>query len=468
MLHKSQVMKVLDGMIGGFSVDAGELILIEEELNLTRFAESVIPQNISRYDRKMMVRAIEGKKAGVAVTNQLDTNGILRAIRAAEEIARTQKPDPNFPGIEKYPTAAAPKNAFHNGTARSSPGHRADAADRCIKIADKESLKATGAYQTNTRTTAVANTEGTRQFFRETTAWLKLTVSGDNNISGWAQSYNRNIKEIDAKKVAEVAVGKAIASEKKVKLPAGEYTVILEPAAVADLLLFLGFLGFGAKTLFSRRSFMAGKIGEKITGDNITITEDPFNPEINYMPFDYEGVPKKVVPLIEDGIAKGVVYNRYYAARMDSESTGHALPPDNTYGPYPKAMVVKGGNSSLEEMIQSTRKGVLITHWWYVNFLNPMKTEVTGTSQDGTLLIENGEIISGVEDMRMGQSILEAFLNVEALSSERELCPKYGALMLVPALKINNFKFIGETKKDLGKTSKIHKSWVPGVYYTKD
>ncbi|PJA28750.1 MAG: hypothetical protein CO189_04080 [candidate division Zixibacteria bacterium CG_4_9_14_3_um_filter_46_8] len=443
MLYKNQVMQVLDGMIAGFNVPEGELVLMEEELNLTRFAESVIHQNMSRYDRTMMVRAIDGKKVGVAVTNQLDTDGILKAIRVAEEIALSQKPDPNFPGIENYPAVEGPEGGFQSSVATQSPSKRAEAAKECAKVAAKEKFQATGAYQTNVLTTAVANTRGTRQYFAETTAWLTLTVSGNDGISGWAQSYSRNAKDIDAKKIAEAAVSKAVLSAHKTKLPPGEYTVILEPAAVADLLLFLAFLGFGAKTLVSRRSFMAGRIGEKITGENITIVEDPFNPRISYMPFDYEGVPKKVVPLIENGIAKGVVSNRYYAAQLDSESTGHALPPNNTYGPYPKAMVMKGGTSTIEEMIASTERGILITHWWYVNFLNPMNTEVTGTTQDGTLLIENGKIVSGVEDLRMGQSILEALSNVEALSRDLTLCPKYGALMLIPALKINKFKFVG-------------------------
>ncbi len=443
MLYKSEVMQVLDGMIGGFSVPEGELLLLEESLNLTRFAESAIQQNISRYDRNMMVRAVNDKKVGVAATNQLDTDGILSAIKAAEEIAAIQKPDPEFPGLAEFRTVEGDKDAYHGSTADTSPGKRADVVEDCARVASRQKLQAAGAYQTNIETTAVANSHGTRQYFTETIAWLTLTVSGENNISGWAQSYSRNAKDIDAKEVAEKAVNKALLSAEKTELPPGEYTVILEPAAVADLVLFLAFLGFGAKTLVSRRSFMADKIGEKIVGGNITITEDPFHPRINYMPFDYEGVPKKKVPLIENGIARGVVYNRYYANQFDAESTGHALPPNNTYGPYPKSMVMQAGNSSIEEMISSTKKGILITHWWYINFLNPMKTEVTGTCQDGTLLIENGEVVSGVNDMRMGQSILEALSNVEKISGEQELCPKYGALMLVPALKINNFTFIG-------------------------
>ncbi len=184
---------------------------------------------------------------------------------------------------------------------------------------------------------------------------------------------------------------------------------------------------------------MAGKIGEKITGDNITIIEDPMAPEFAGLPFDYEGVPRKQVTLIENGIAKGVVSNSYFARLLQSESTGHALPPNNTYGPYPKYMAVGAGNSTIEEMVASTSRGVYITHFWYVNFLNPMKTQVTGTTRDGTFLIENGKVGGAIKNMRINQSILEAFANAEMISKTRELYPQYSVAMLVPAMKINNF-----------------------------
>jgi PmbA protein len=215
--------------------------------------------------------------------------------------------------------------------------------------------------------------------------------------------------------------------------------VILEPAAVGQLLLFLAFMGFGGKTLFEKRSFMSGKIGEKICGDNMTITEDPFNPQMLGVPFDYEGVPRKRVPLIEKGIAKGGVYNSYYARLAGVESTGHALPPNNSFGPYPKHMVMTAGTTPLAEMIKSTTKGIYITHFWYVNYLNPMKTMVTGTTRDGTFLIENGIVTKPIKNMRISQSILEAFSNVDMISIERKLYPQYSVVMLVPALKINNF-----------------------------
>jgi len=251
------------------------------------------------------------------------------------------------------------------------------------------------------------------------------------------------VNNVDIENIAQRAVLKAILSSDPIELPPGKYTVILEEAAVASLLLFLGFLGFGAKTFIQGRSFMARKIGEKITGGNITIVEDPYHPRMNAMPFDYEGVVKKKVPLIENGVAQGVVYNSYYASQAGVESTGHALPPNNTFGPYPKNMVMSPGNSNLDEMISSTEKGILITHFWYINYMNPMITQVTGTTRDGTFLIEDGKIKSAVKNMRIGQSILEAFSNAEMMSEDRKLCPQFGVVMYVPAMKIKDFAFIG-------------------------
>jgi len=160
------------------------------------------------------------------------------------------------------------------------------------------------------------------------------------------------------------------------------------------------------------------------------------------MPFDYEGVPRRKVPIVENGIAKGVVYNSYYAQQNETGSTGNALAPDNSFGPYPKAMVMNAGERSLNEIISSTDKAIFVNHFWYLNFVNPMRTLVTGTTRDGTYIIENGEIGSPIKDMRVTQSMLESFNNVVEISNERRLVYKYGVLMYVPAMKITDFNFV--------------------------
>jgi len=442
MIEKDKVFEILQKGLQSSQADQTELVWLGEGFSLTRFAENVIHQNISRSDHTIMARTILGKKIGVAVTNRIDDDSIKELVQTATEIASYQKEDPDFVSLPSSSPAPEVKG-FYQRTFEYSPLARAKDVERAVKRCKAQKLAGTGAFQTEADVTAVVNSLGTRQFFKETKAHFTFTASAEDTISGWAQGYDRDVNKINIENITRRATLKTILSRNPIELPPGKYTVILEEAAVASLLLFLGFLGFGAKTFLQGRSFMARNIGEKITGDNITIVEDPFHPMINALPFDYEGVPIKRVLLIENGIAKGVVYNSYYANKAGVESTGHALPPNNTFGPYPKNMVMSDGDSSLEDMIASTEKGVLITHFWYINYMNPMKTQVTGTTRDGTFLIEDGKIESAVSNMRIGQSILEAFSNVEMMSKERKLCPQYSVVMYVPAMKIKDFTFIG-------------------------
>ena len=159
------------------------------------------------------------------------------------------------------------------------------------------------------------------------------------------------------------------------------------------------------------------------------------------IPFDYEGVPKQKVVLIENGVARGVVHDRRSASMANSETTGHALPPDNARGPYPKNLTLAPGDVSIDEMIASTDRGILITHFWYVNYLNPMRAQVTATTRDGTFLIENGKVANPVRNMRVTPAILESFARADQISKERALYPQYSVVMYVPAMKIAAMPF---------------------------
>jgi PmbA protein len=442
MMDKEKAFEILGKGLKSSPADQTELVLLGEKFDFTQLAENIITQNISRSDHTVMARTVLGKKIGVAVTNRIDEESITGVIKNAAEIASYQTEDPDFVSLPSSPPAAEVEG-FYQRTSDYSPSDRARAAEMIVSRCKPQKLKGTGAFQTEANVTAVMNSLGTKQFFEETKAHFTLTSSAGNAVSGWAQGYDRDVSQITIEDIVRRANLKAILSENPVDLPPGKYTVILEEAAVASLLLFLGFLGFGAKTFIQGRSFMARNLGQKITSEKITITEDPFHPAMNAMPFDYEGVPKKRVPLIESGVARGVVYNSYYANKGGAESTGHALPPNNTFGPYPKNMVMSPGDSGLDDMIASTEKGILITRFWYINYMNPMITQVTGTTRDGTFLIEDGKLKSAVSNMRIGQSILEAFSNVEMMSRDRKLCPQFGVVMYVPAMKIKDFAFIG-------------------------
>ena len=196
------------------------------------------------------------------------------------------------------------------------------------------------------------------------------------------------------------------------------------------------------------RSFLSDKKGELITGENITITDEPDNDAFGSLLFDYEGIAKQRITTIDHGKAGDGAFDSYYANLMGIAPTGHALPPNNSYGPYPKHLTTAAGGHTVDEMIASTERGVLITHFWYINFLNPMRTMITGTTFDGTFLIENGKVGKAIKNMRTNQSILEAFSNAEMISKARVTYPQYSSLMLVPAMKINDFNLVQETKEE--------------------
>ncbi|UCE66549.1 MAG: TldD/PmbA family protein [Candidatus Zixiibacteriota bacterium] len=433
-----EILDIFKKALKNSSADQTELVCESEEFYLTRFAENLIHQNMGRSDSTIWCRAIFGKRIGVSRSNEPTAEGVVKLIKAAEEIAQNQKEDPDFQSLLSYP-GRSKSSGFYSSIFEYSAGDRADVVSDIVRRAKSDSLSCAGTFQTSATSLAVVNSLGTENFARNTEYRFTLTASVKDGLSGWAQAAGRDVEKFDFKTVSQRALDKASLAGEPVALDPGAYTVILEPDAVANFLLFLAFLGFGGKLLHQNRSFMSGKIGEKIMGDNITITEDPFHPAIEYLPFDYEGVPRQKVTIIENGIARAGVYNSYYANLAGTQSTGHALQPDNSYGPYPKAMVIDPGENNVEDMISSTDYGIYITRFWYLNFLNPMRTMVTGYTRDGTFLIENGKITKPVVDMRIQQSMLEAFSEVETLSAEQRLIPQYGALMLVPFMKINNF-----------------------------
>lgn len=439
MIDPKHTIELLNSGLQRSSADQTELLLTGEDFNLTRFSESQIRDNLFRSEYTVYARAIKEKRIGVATTTGLTEKGIAAVVDQACKIAELAEPDEKFVSLPEPTGRPELMTTFYRETERCSPQQRAEGVKLISEAGSKRQLAAAGAFETTTDFLAVVNSLGMECFWNGTAAELSLTLSGESGNSGWARGYNRNIEELDIASLAGTAVDKAARSREPISIASGPYTVILEPAAVGQLLLFLSFMGFGCKTLMQHRSFMAGKIGEQITGENITITEDAFHPELRGQPFDYEGMVRKRVPLIEKGVARGVVYDSYHANLMDAESTGHALPPDNSFGPYPKNLVMDAGEQSLPQMIASIEQGVYITHFWYINYLNPMQTMVTGTTRDGTFLIENGQVTKPIKNMRIAQSILEAFANAPMLSNSRTLYPQYSVVMLVPAMKVEGF-----------------------------
>ena len=215
---------------------------------------------------------------------------------------------------------------------------------------------------------------------------------------------------------------------------------------MAELLSYLSYLGLGALSVQEGRSFMANKFGQRITGENISIWDEGLDRTGLPTPFDFEGVPKQRVDLITDGVAKAVVYDSYCAGKEGTESTGHALPAPNHYGPLPGNLFMKAGQHSLEQMPAKVERGVWITRFHYVNPVHPLKTILTGMTRDGTFLIEDGEIKEGVKNLRFTQNILEALSAVDMIGAETKLRPGFFGGNRVPALLIRRFSFTSATE----------------------
>ena len=443
---RSTILNLLEAALSRSPGEQTELVYLGQREATTRFAENAIRQNMLSADARVIVRLVKDGRVAVSSTNDLSSTGLDRAMSDAAQIAAFLQPDETFPGLVKSPPARDVA-AFYSSTDTCSPVQRADAVAAIAGWARGGGLETSGMFQTVTERVAVVNSAGTRQFFAGTKAELSVSAADDPTLGqGWVTAANRNLQVIDPAKVGQVAIDKAARSRNPAPLPAGDYTVILEPAAVGQLLLFLGFLAFSGKSFAQGRGVLSGKLGETVTGTNITIYEDPFLPEYPGIPFDYEGVPKQKVVLIENGVAKGVVHDSRSAKMAGTTSTGHALPADNARGPYPKNLTLLPGEATMEEMIASTSRGLLITHFWYLNYLNPMKAQVSGSTRDGTFLIENGAITGPVRNLRATPAILEAFARAEQIGNERVLYPQYSAIMYVPAMKIAAFPFVEDTE----------------------
>lgn len=422
--------------------DADSLLIVleKEELGLTRFANSEIHQNIIQKDQTLVVRAVKDKRVAVTVEHGVnDVDAVKNVVNRAISICPSIEQDPDYPPPPE-PKPHQDIVGYYERTAKFGPVERGRKLNELLSEPKKLGITASGFLETRVHELSVVTKSGIAKYFKDTSVAYEIIAQTKKGSTGYELAVGRDVGDIDFEQVTKDAINKAIAAEKRIKLDPGTYTVVLEPPAVGHLLLFLAFMGFGGKTFLSGFSFM--KLGEQIMGENVTIVDDPLNPKTVGFPFDYEGTPKRKIVLVENGIAKNVVFDRYWGHKAGKESTGHALRPDNKYGPYPKNMVMVAGNTPKEKLLEGLDNAIWINRLWYVNFFNPMRTQVTGTTRDATLLVKDGKFVSGVETMRFLISILETCSNIAKASSELTLTRKYSAYMQVPYLVVEGFKFI--------------------------
>ena len=441
LVGTDDIRTIADAALDLPGADAVEILLMHGWGGLTRFAKSSIHQSTWREDTGLRVRVVTGGRTGVAATNDFTKDGGRSAAGSALEMARVAVPDPLFPGLTPPAKTASRPGAYDPATAETTPEERAEGVAALIGQVGSGFLGA-GAFETGAVEIALANSEGQFCYAPYTQSTISTVVSGGDGGAGTAEHVAARVGEIDPEGVGKVAFQKARDSQKPLDLEPGRYEVVLEPMAVDTLVAFLSYMGFGGRGIAERRSPFSGKEGQKVCDEAITIYDDALSAETIGIPFDFEGTPKRRVSIIDRGVFRTGVHDRRSAKMAGTESTGHALPPPNPEGPFPLNLFLQTGDSSPEEMVAATRRGLLITRFHYSNIVHPIETIITGMTRDGTWLIEDGQIRRPVKNLRFTQSILEALSNVEMIGRESRLASEFFfAASRVPALKISSFNF---------------------------
>jgi predicted Zn-dependent protease len=427
--------------------DQAEALVIGRIGSLTRFANSAIHQNVTSREAELRVRVVVGKRRATATTNRLDDEGIRRAAELASDLARRAPEDPTFPGLPAPRVIPPSPSAYVEKTADATPLDRARAAKTLCDHATAIRLVAAGFVSTNVQEIAVASSLGTWAYAPQTYAEAQIAAIGDDG-SAFAQRVSTDVTSLDVEGAAAEAVGKAAIAQHPRDLAPDTYEVVLAPYAVRDMVGFLG-LQLNGLAVEEGRSFVGGNIGKQVTGP-ITLVEDPHDSRSIPRPFDFEGQPSDRLTLIENGVARAVVYDSVTAHRSKARNTGHATPFINL--PAPMHLRLEAGDKTREELIGGVKKGVLVTRFWYTRWVHQLRTIVTGMTRDGTFAILDGEIAHPVKNFRFTQSYHEALGGVRGISKDLSLLvtgEQFGLMMAcqrVPALHLEAFTFTGATR----------------------
>ncbi len=410
---------------------------------LTRFANNTIHQNVAEQDRWISVRVALEQKTARATTNRFDPDSIRRAVEQALALARSAAPNPDLLPLAE-PSVVSETKRFDEATAAATAEHRGRTVAEAIRIVESAGQTAAGIYSTGQGVEAIFNSRGVATWHAETMAQFSITAMAADS-SGWAKASTVSYESMDPLELARSAAEKARLSRDPQEIAPGRYTVILEPAAVLDLVGQM-FGDFSATAVADSRSFLTDRLGKKLFGDNIQITDDVAHPLQAGVPFDGEGVPRRKLTLVESGVPRDLAFSRTSAHRAGVQPTGHGFPLPNEVGEAPLNIVIAGGSTPLDEMIESTERGVLVTRLWYIREVDPYEKIMTGMTRDGTFLIENGRVTRGLRNFRFNQGIIELLNNVEALSPSVRASGEEAFDMVVPAMKVRGFNFTEVTR----------------------
>ena len=394
-----------------------------------RYARNTVTTGGYQSDLSLAIQSNFGKRSGTVTLNEFDDASIERAVRRGEELARLAPENPEFMaplGPQQYPAV----NAYFDRTAAITPEYRARAAENSIVPSRAQDLTAAGFLQDSASSSAMMNTNGLFAYHRQTGVSFSTTIrTRDRTGSGWASRDFNDVSKLDTGEASEIAIQKSIASRNPRAVEPGKYTVVLEPAASIGLLQNMVF-NMGARQADEGRSFLSKqgggtKLGEKIVDERVTFYSDPSHPEVPVSPWTGDGQARRRMTWIENGVVRNMFYSRFWAQEKGVAPT-----------PGPGNGIMEGGDASLEDLIRSTRRGVLVTRTWYIRTVDPQTLLYTGLTRDGTYFIEGGEIAYAVKNFRFNESPVIMLNNLEALGRPVRINGN-----LIPSMKIRDFTF---------------------------
>lgn len=427
---KEEAKQILEKALSYSEAENCEVNLSGSNSGNIRTARNTVNTSGSQSNQSLVVQSSFGKRSGTATIDEFDDASLQKVVKRSEELARLSPENP------EYMEPLGPQEYNDNNltwvdrTANITPEYRAQVAEDSIQPAQARDVTAAGFLEDSAGFSAMMNNKGLFAYNRSTDLSFTVTMrTNDGTGSGWASRDYNDVANFNAAEASETALEKAVMSRNAKAIEPGRYTVILEPAAAADLLSRL-FFAFNARSADEGRSFFSKegggtKMGEKIVDERVTFYSDPFHPEVPAAPYDGSGIPRKKMYWLKDGVVENLAYGRYWA---DHKGVAPV--------PFPNNVIMEGGDASLDDLIKDTKRGILVTRLWYIRSVDPQTLLHTGLTRDGTFYIENGKIKHPVKNFRFNESPVIMLNNLETLGQQQ----RYNG-NLIPYMKVRDFTF---------------------------
>ena len=450
ILNESQLKEITEKLLTKLRQgEEAEITLAAVDTSLTRYARNTIHQNVNELSNNLMLTLYDGQRKGFAMGTQIEDAALEQLLQQARQAAGAAAENPQL----LRPAQPQPLRAvasWDEATANYKPEQRAEHIAKLAAKCAAKGYEAYGSFVTGEGAYAFANSQGIFAAHRNSWAeYSAIVQKGEASVRAEGSAWH--IDALDIPAIGDEALAKLDVGSQVTKVEPGEYTVVFDPYATADLVFMLVYHGVSAEQYLEGRSWMSGISGEKKMHESVNIWDDGYDLAGIPQPFDFEGMPKKRLDIVSKGVVGSPAYNRRTAALGGVETTGHAIPPiDDNDAPLPLNLFMAPGDSSVAEMIKSTERGLYITRFWYTRLMHPTGCVITGMTRDGVFLIENGKLVAPVKNLRFIQSYVEALDHVEAISADTRLIRNdlynFSISCRVPAVKLSKFKFTGTTK----------------------